>query len=255
MFLGELTVFGAYGVKKQWMKRQASAAGDPSLMMSPGTRQAGEQQLKQNCNPLVLAIPATCDFCASTLMFIALTMVDASVYQMMRGIIVVITALLAWIFLGKKQYRHHWTGVFFILAGVAEVGYVAIALEGSSASSSPTTGIILLMISQLFAGTMFVVEEKLLGNYYLDPFKIVGSEGMWGVLYFLIALPIMQTIKCDGDQGLEQLCNFGYLENSSYAFKQMSESGVIIALTFGIMASIACFNVCGITTTKYASAA
>ena len=50
------------------------------------------------------------------------------------------------------------------------------------------------MISQLFAGTMFVVEEKLLGNYYLDPFKIVGSEGMWGVLYFLIALPIMQLI-------------------------------------------------------------
>ena len=189
-------------------------------------------------------------------MFIALTMVDASVYQMMRGIIVVITALLAWIFLGKKQYRHHWTGVVFILGGVAWVGYVAIALEGKeSTSSSPTTGIILLMISQLFAGSMFVVEEKLLGNYYLDPFKIVGSEGMWGVLYFLIALPIMQTIKCSGDTGLSQLCNFGYLENSSYAFAQMGESGVIIALTFGIMASIACFNVCGITTTKYASAA
>ena len=63
-------------------------------------------------------------------MFIALTMVDASVYQMMRGIIVVITALLAWIFLGKKQHRHHWTGVVFILGGVAWVGYVAIALEG-----------------------------------------------------------------------------------------------------------------------------
>ena len=137
-------------------------------------------------------------------MFIALTMVDASVYQMMRGIIVVITALLAWIFLGKKQYRHHWTGVFFILAGVAEVGYVAIAIDGkSSGSTSPATGIILLMISQLFAGTMFVVEEKLLGNYYLDPFKIVGSEGMWGVLYFLIALPIMQLVKCSGDTGLQ----------------------------------------------------
>ena len=41
MFLGELSVFGAYGVKKQWMKRQAAASGDPSLMMSPGPRQAG----------------------------------------------------------------------------------------------------------------------------------------------------------------------------------------------------------------------
>jgi len=35
-------------------------------------------------------------------MFIALTMVDASVYQMMRGMIVVVTALFAMIFLGKK---------------------------------------------------------------------------------------------------------------------------------------------------------
>ena len=102
MFTGELTVFGVYGIKKMWMKSQAQKTGDAALMMSPGTRQAGEQQLKQNCNPLLLAIPATCDFCGSTLMFIALTMVDASVYQMMRGIIVVICAIFSVIFLGAK---------------------------------------------------------------------------------------------------------------------------------------------------------
>ena len=38
MFLGELTVFGAYGVKKQWMKHQAASRGDANLLMSPGTR-------------------------------------------------------------------------------------------------------------------------------------------------------------------------------------------------------------------------
>ena len=153
-------------------------------------------------------------------MFIALSMVDASVYQMMRGIIVAVTAIFALIFLGKKQYRHHWTAVVFIIAGVAEVGWVAIALEGdSSGSSDPGLGIILLLIAQLFTGTQFIVEEKLLGDYYLDPFKIVGIEGMWGLLYYMIALPIMQNIKCGGDSGLGKLCNFGYLENSAYAFK------------------------------------
>ena len=93
MFTGELSVLGAYGIKKWWMNAQAKKTGDAALMMSPGTKQAGEQQLKSNINPLLLAIPATCDFCGSTLMFIALTMVDASVYQMMRGIIVVICAI------------------------------------------------------------------------------------------------------------------------------------------------------------------
>ena len=156
-------MFGAYGLKKQWMKYQAAKTGDAGLLMSPGTAAAGETQLKMNCNPLLIAIPATCDFCGSTLMFIALTMVDASVYQMMRGIIVVICAIFSVIFLKAKQHRHHWTGVVLIVAGVAEVGWVAIAIEGDSAgSSSPTLGIILLLISQLFTGTMFIVEEKLL---------------------------------------------------------------------------------------------
>jgi len=55
-----------------------------------------------NINPLLIAIPASCDFMGSSLMFVALTMVPASVYQMMRGIIVVITALFSMAFLGRK---------------------------------------------------------------------------------------------------------------------------------------------------------
>jgi hypothetical protein len=37
---------------------------------------------------------------------------------------------------------------------------------------------------------MFIVEEKLLGDYVLDPLKVVGLEGMWGIVYYLILLPI-----------------------------------------------------------------
>lgn len=78
---------------------------------------------------------------------------------------------------------------------------------------------------------------------------------MWGVLYYLIALPIMQTIKCGGSTGLAQLCNFGYLENSSYAFKQIALNPVIFWLILAMSSSIAIFNVCGVSTTKYATAA
>lgn len=139
---------------------------------------------------------------------------------MMRGIIVVICAILSVIFLKQRLHRHHWTGVAFIIAGVAEVGWVAIYIDGeNSGSTEPAVGIALLLLSQCFTGAMFIVEETLLSKYYLDPFKIVGTEGMWGVLYYLFALPIMQSIKCTGDSGLNKLCNFGYLENSSYAFK------------------------------------
>jgi len=192
MFTGELSVFGAYGVKKVWMNQKAKQNTVDGMFMSPGARQASEQHLKTNCSPLLIAIPATCDFCGSTLMFIALTMVDASIYQMMRGIIVVICAILSVVFLKQRLHRHHWTGVAFIIAGVAEVGYVAIFIDGeNSGSTEPAVGIALLLLSQCFTGAMFIVEETLLSKYYLDPFKIVGTEGMWGVLYYLFALPIM----------------------------------------------------------------
>ena len=88
MFAGELSVFLAYGVKKMWLRHQAAKnPAQAKQLLSPGTQAAESQQLKMNPNPLLLAIPASCDFAGSTLMFIALTMVPASVYQMMRGFV------------------------------------------------------------------------------------------------------------------------------------------------------------------------
>lgn len=122
-----------------------------AILLSPGTQTANEKQLKMNPSPFLLAIPASCDFMGSTLMFIALTMVPASVYQMMRGAINVVTPLLSIIFLGRKQHRHHWVGIACIVIGVAEVGYIAIAFEDSEESAgsagSVATGIILLLIA------------------------------------------------------------------------------------------------------------
>lgn len=254
MFIGELSVFSVYIVKR-FMQNRELKNNPNAAPMSPGTVKAGEKQLKMNPSPFLLAIPAAFDFTASSLMFIALTMTPASVYQMMRGFVTVITAILSMIFLKKKQHRHHWTGLACIVAALAWVGYVAIALaddddEDSDVNGSVALGIILLLISQFFAGSLFIVEEYFIGDYYLDPLKVVGTEGMWGFLYFLIVLPIGQAIKCSGP-----LCNYGYFENSSYAFLQMKEEPVLIVYTFGIMISIAFFNVCGVTTTKLASAA
>ena len=131
MFTGELSVFGAYGIKKWWIGRQAAAnPAQAKQLLSPGTAMAEDKQLKMNPSPLLMAIPASCDFAGSTLMFIALTMVPASVYQMMRGAINVVTPILSIIFLKKKQYAHHWLGVFCIVVGVAEVGWIAIKYEG-----------------------------------------------------------------------------------------------------------------------------
>ena len=85
-----------------------------------------------NINPLWIAIPASLDVCGSSLTFMALTMVPVSVSQMMRGIIVPITAFMSMCFLGRKQYRHHWTAIVLIVIGVFLVGYVAMTSPKAS---------------------------------------------------------------------------------------------------------------------------
>jgi drug/metabolite transporter (DMT)-like permease len=115
--------------------------------MSPGSKAAGVMHLKTNINPLLLAIPAAFDICASTLMNIALTMVAASVYQMLRGTIIIITALMSIIFLKRKLYRHHWSSIACIFIGVFMVGLAAMIWSSDTDAPTKPLGLILLVIS------------------------------------------------------------------------------------------------------------
>ena len=93
-------------------------------------------------------------------------MTAASIYAMLRSMSVIITCILSIIFLKRVFYRHHWTAVGFIVCGVFFVGIAALLWKDSThTSSSQALGIFLLVIAQLFAGGMYVTEEKLLSVY------------------------------------------------------------------------------------------
>jgi hypothetical protein len=97
MFVGELLCLGVYGIKTYMNKdKNKITEGNAGLIARVN---ADGKPVRTNINPLLLAIPAACDTIGSTLMNIALTMVPASIYQMMRGIVVIITAGMARVFL------------------------------------------------------------------------------------------------------------------------------------------------------------
>lgn len=135
MFVGELFCLLLYGIKR---------------MCTSSNRPSGREGL----NPLVIAFPAIFDICGSSLMFVALTMCAASVYQMMRGVIVVITAMMAMFFLGRNQYAHHWISLTLIVFGVFVVGFVNIMASKGDSTAGQTSifGIVLLLIAQCFTG-------------------------------------------------------------------------------------------------------
>lgn len=155
MFLGEFTCLAVYFLKMA-IYGNPNKKLEEGVPLSPGGVAAKETKLKTSINPVLLAIPASCDICGSTLMFVALTQCAASVYQMMRGIIVVITAGMSVLFLGGKQYAHHWVSLVMIVLGVAIVGIVSVmdSQEAADGSGPSTTilGVMLLLLAQVFTG-------------------------------------------------------------------------------------------------------
>ena len=97
-------------------------------------------------------------------------MVDASFYQMMRGSIVVITAILSIIFLNRKLFRHHWTGIIVLVLGICIVGWAASSNpnkpdSADSDDNNYSLGIILLLAAKCCSGGMFIAEEKIFAKY------------------------------------------------------------------------------------------
>ena len=81
-------------------------------------------------------------------MFLALTMCAASVYQMMRGCIVLIVAGLSRIVLRRLQFRHHLLSLAAIFAGVLIVGSASLhKASGDVKEQTRALGVILLLTS------------------------------------------------------------------------------------------------------------
>jgi len=77
-------------------------------------------------------------------------LIPASVYQMLRGMIIIVTAVMSILFLKRKLFRHHWSSIGVIFTGVALVGVAAvIASNSGDANSEPINplGIVLLLIA------------------------------------------------------------------------------------------------------------
>lgn len=76
----------------------------------------------------MLALPAICDILGTTLMNAGLLLVAASIYQMVRGALVLFVGLFSVLFLKRRLGLWKWMSLFVVVLGVAIVG-LASALE------------------------------------------------------------------------------------------------------------------------------
>lgn len=109
-----------------------------------------QEGMNPGVNPFIFAIPAVFDLIAQSLYKVALTMVSGSVYQMMRGMKIIITAFFTILFLKTKLFRHHWTSIAFIFIGLGLVGVAVLSDKSEHSITTDPLGMILLVFGTVF---------------------------------------------------------------------------------------------------------
>ena len=205
--------------------------------------------------------PAVLDFLGSTISTISLTFLNSSIYQMLRGALIIFICVGTIIFLKTKYYRHHFLGIFIVVLGLIIVGINAVIYDDNKSSGkNPALGIFLIIFSQLFTCFQLIIEEKLLKTYEISPLKAVGLEGMWGSMIYIVFLFIFNFIDCKkwSDTLKQGMCikeaedNIKF-ENVPFAFEQMGDQPILILYLLIFILSIAFFNFSGLTVAKYDS--
>jgi len=207
----------------------------------------GKREENVKFNPLIFILPAMCDMTATSLMYLGLTWTYASVFQMLRGSVIIWTGLLSMIFLKRKLYLVHWFGMFLVLVGLLLVGVASFLLGNDGANAPhPLWGDIIIICAQIVVAIQMVVEEKFLSKYNIPALQVVGLEGLWG--FIMLSLVLVGMYFIPGSSG------GNHFENALDAYVQIKNNWIVLAAILGNIFSIAFFNFFGVSITKYSSA-
>ncbi|ORZ19017.1 hypothetical protein BCR42DRAFT_412045 [Absidia repens] len=275
MFVGETFVWAVYLYQKWQQRRSRTMTSLSSADYPPSTVQqldasglvddvvdhsfkdhpSSTLPALKGFKALLFWIPTICDLTATTLMNVGLILTSASVYQMLRGAVVIFTGLFSYLFLNRRLRAFEWFSLVCVVLGVAVVGLSSVLFPQARPSDGVEklatdvdwqsfAGVLLILGAQIFTATQFVVEEKILAHYHVTPLEAVGLEGSFGVISVLGSLPILHVLFRDQTDYFDMVQGF----HDFFDHPGVWQTGIAISI------SIAFFNWFGLTMTHTVSA-
>lgn len=151
---------------------------------SQQTTQDSENSIpKLRWTHIFLFIAPTClDIGGTSLTGVGLLFVSASVFQILRGFVIISSGILARIFLKRILKSYNWFGMCIVTCGLGVVGVYSFLESQTSSNPNLLLGLALVLCGVFLNSVQFVVEAALLKNRGFEPLYIVGMEGAWGII-------------------------------------------------------------------------
>ncbi|BGP13750.1 hypothetical protein JCM10213_006419 [Rhodosporidiobolus nylandii] len=256
-----VSLHGAGGSEYDSAGNGAGTPVRPPLKSSGSVVEAAgaEQHARLKWSDAVLFwMAACCDVLATTAMGAGLLFVPVSVYQMLRGALVLWVGLFSVVFLKRTLTRAQWVSLAVCMLGVAIVG-VAASSDGEKAPDSeveaedetavsPLVGVALVLVAQIFTASQFVIEETVMEHHDVEALLSAGYEGFFGLITTAGALLLAYHFYGSTPAG-----EGGYFDIKA-GFHQIVDHPKVWGSSIVIAFSIACFNFCGLAVTRTLSA-
>ena len=196
----------------------------------------------------VLMVPSICDLLCTLLLLVAQLYITASMWQMLRGSVIIITAILKKVVLGHRLRAHMWAGIiiiFIAMVTVASTSFFGPAPTDVTAKD-PRFGVVLVLLGCLAQGVQYVFEEKVMAVDNAPPLVVIGMEGVWGtVLTLLFVYPAAYAIPGPDN---------GSYENFYDSVTMITSSKQLQTLVIGFVLTVTTYNCMAVYVTKYLSA-
>jgi drug/metabolite transporter (DMT)-like permease len=198
------------------------------------------------------ALPCLLECLSSGMYFTALLLLPASISNMLQGAQIVATCLFSKWINNNPILRHHFLGVSLATIGfffVGLAGYRGAIGEGADTfddlhytTHGYVFGLLCILGNLVFHSLQTNIEEKIMRVNAIPPQRIVGLEGLFGMIWMFAIIMILGFIPCPD----EQLCTIGgYYEDIVVGTKQLLRSPGLIFWCFMTILAIFFFNLFG----------
>jgi len=248
MYCGEaLCMFAFFGTLYAERKTALTAAEQHEINQTEVAlliKQDGEENLpRSKLIPFYFLLVSLLDLAGTTLGGIGLLFTYASVFQMLRGSIIIFSGMLRVFILKKKLLSNQWIAIGITTCGLVMVGWSSLLDEsGAYTPSQLLFGNGLIVAGQFAGAVQFIAEEVFLKKYNFQPLLVVGTEGCWGIVVMCsVVLPVLYYIPTATSK---------HYENALDAAVLIGHNHVLLGLVLLYWLSIAFYNFCGLSVAK-----